>query len=129
VCAQQEHATPSVAIAEQRGLAGEAQQLVARIPIFVKPGIADQVGVALRFLADRGAKIEIWNRKNKFGWTPFLIAEGHRPGNFKPSFETIAALHEVMLAAGVTPPVNTPPSVTEDRDDYRVEKANKTTGK
>jgi ankyrin repeat protein len=58
----------------------------------------------VQFLADKGAKIEIWNRKNKYGWTPLLIAEGHRPGNFKPSAETIAALQQVMLAAGVKPP-------------------------
>lgn len=38
----------------------------------------------VQFLADKGAKIEIWSRKNKYGWTPLLIAEGHRPGNFKP---------------------------------------------
>ena len=55
----------------------------------------------VQFLADNGAKIEVWNQKNKYGWTPLLIAEGHRPGNFKPSAETIAALHRVMLAAGV----------------------------
>ncbi len=58
----------------------------------------------VRFLADRGAKIEVWNRKNKYGWTPLLIAEGFRVGNFKPSAETIAALRDVMLAAGVSPP-------------------------
>jgi hypothetical protein len=58
----------------------------------------------VQFLADKGAKIEIWNRTNKYGWAPLSIAEGHRPGNFKPSFETIAALHQVMLKEGVTPP-------------------------
>src|SRR3989441_149406 len=57
----------------------------------------------VQLLADKGAKIEVWNRKNKYGWTPLSIAEGHRPGNFKPSFETIAALHQVMRAAGITP--------------------------
>ena len=62
----------------------------------------------VQFLADNGAKIDIWNRKNKYGWTPLLIAEGHRPGNFKPSFETIAAIHQVMIVAGVTPPPPTP---------------------
>lgn len=46
--------------------------------------------------------------ENKSGWTPLLIAEGFRPGNFTPSAETIAALHRVMLAAGVPPP---PPTV------------------
>ena len=58
----------------------------------------------IQFLADHGAKPEVWNRKNKSGWTPLMIAEGHRPGNFKPSQETIEALHKVMLAAGVKPP-------------------------
>ena len=38
------------------------------------------------------------------GWTPLRIAEDYRVGNFKPFAETIAALHQVMLAAGVTPP-------------------------
>ena len=42
----------------------------------------------VQLLADKGAKIEVWNRKNKYGWTPLSIAEGHRPGNFKPSPET-----------------------------------------
>jgi ankyrin repeat protein len=58
----------------------------------------------VEFLAGNGAKIDTWNRKNKYGWTPLMIAEGHRPGNFKPSAETIAALQRVMLAAGVSPP-------------------------
>jgi ankyrin repeat protein len=56
---------------------------------------------AVKFLADKGAKIEIWNRKNKQGWTPLIIAEGHRFGNFKPSPETEAMLRQVMSAAGV----------------------------
>jgi uncharacterized protein len=55
-----------------------------------------------QLLADKGAKIEVWNRKNKFGWTPLAIAEGHRPGNFKPSPETFAALQRVLLVAGTT---------------------------
>jgi ankyrin repeat protein len=72
----------------------------------------------VHFLADKGAKIEIWNRKNKYGWTPLLIAEGHRPGNFKPSAETIAAIHQVMLAAGVTPPPPSPAPGTERKEAY-----------
>jgi ankyrin repeat protein len=64
----------------------------------------------VQFLADKGAKIEVWNQKNKYEWTPLLIAEGYRPGNFKPSAETIAALHRVMLAAGVTPPPKPAPN-------------------
>jgi len=58
----------------------------------------------VKFLASKGAKIDVWNRDNKFGWTPLAIAAGYRFGNFKPSAETEAALREVMIAAGVTPP-------------------------
>lgn len=78
----------------------------------------------VQFLADKGAKIEIWNRKNKYGWTPLLIAEGHRPGNFKPSAETIAALHHVMRAAGVSPPT-TAPVAADTREAYPAEAAKK----
>jgi ankyrin repeat protein len=56
----------------------------------------------VNYLAQNGAKIETWNTTNRWGWTPLRIAEGYRPGNFKPSFETIAALTEVMSAAGVS---------------------------
>jgi len=62
----------------------------------------------VQFLADHGAKVEVWNRKDKYGWTPLTIAEGFRPGNFKPSAETIEAIHRVMRAAGVTVPPPTP---------------------
>jgi ankyrin repeat protein len=58
----------------------------------------------VQFLAGKGARIEIWNRNNKFGWTPLAIAVGYRFGNFKPSPDTEAALRDVMIAAGVTPP-------------------------
>jgi ankyrin repeat protein len=68
----------------------------------------------VRFLAEHGAKIDVWNRKNKWGWTPLRIAEGHRPGNFKPSAETVAAIHEVMLSAGVTPPQGGAPAAGKE---------------
>jgi ankyrin repeat protein len=55
----------------------------------------------VQYLAQNGAKIETWNTTNRWGWTPLRIAEGYRPGNFKPSYETVAALKEVMSAAGV----------------------------
>jgi ankyrin repeat protein len=59
---------------------------------------------AVRFLAAKGAKIDIWNKDDKFGWTPLAIAVGYRFGNFKPSPPTEAAIREAMMAAGVTPP-------------------------
>lgn len=55
----------------------------------------------VQFLADHGARIEVWNRKNRYGWTPLLLAQGHRPGNFKPSLETVDAVQRLMTAAGV----------------------------
>ena len=58
----------------------------------------------VKLLAARGNKIELWNKPNRFGWTPLAIAVGYRFGNFKPSADTEAAVREVMIAAGVTPP-------------------------
>ena len=58
----------------------------------------------VQFLADHGAKIEVWNRKNKYGWTPMTIAEGYRVGNFRPSPETVAALQRAMIAQHVAIP-------------------------
>jgi len=58
----------------------------------------------VKFLAQKGAKIGVWNKPDKFGWTPLAIAVGYRFGNFKPSPETEKAVREVMIAAGVTPP-------------------------
>ncbi len=76
----------------------------------------------VRLLAERGAKIEVWNTKNRHGWTPLIIAEGFRPGNFKPSVETVAAIHGVMKANGVTPPPPTPrPDPAKDRKGYETD--------
>jgi ankyrin repeat protein len=58
----------------------------------------------VKFLAAKGANIDVWNKNDRFGWTPLAIAVGYRFGNFKPSPETEAALRAVMIAAGVTPP-------------------------
>jgi ankyrin repeat protein len=71
---------------------------------------------AIEFLAAHGAKIETWNRENKRGWTPLTIAEGYRFGNYKPSPETVAAIHRVMKASGVPipPPYNPAKKVNSD---------------
>jgi uncharacterized protein len=78
----------------------------------------------VQLLADKGARIEVWNRANKTGLTPLVIAEGYRPGlNFRPSPETVAALHRVMLAAGVTPPkITGPPAPTKSGYDDKKNK-------
>jgi ankyrin repeat protein len=67
----------------------------------------------IKLLDAKGAKLEVWNTRNKRGWTPLLIAEGHRYGNFKPGFSTIAAFHDVMKAHGLTPPPPTPPAAVK----------------
>lgn len=55
------------------------------------------------YLMEKGAKIEIWNRKNKLGWTPLRIATGvHRAMNLRSSPKTAAALRQFMVAAGVS---------------------------
>jgi len=58
----------------------------------------------VKLLASKGAKIAVWNKEDRFGWTPLAIAVGYRFGNFKPSPETETAVREVMIAAGITPP-------------------------
>ena len=56
----------------------------------------------VQLLADKQADPEIWKEKNNLGLTPLFIAEGYRPGNFKPGPATIEALQRVMLAAGLS---------------------------
>lgn len=70
----------------------------------------------VQFLADSGAKVEVWNQENKFGSTPLMLAQGYRPGNFKPSFETIDAIQRVMLAAGAAIPTNATPALLRNSD-------------
>lgn len=68
-------------------------------------GAAYQEWAALaQFLDEHGAEIRIWNCKNKCGWTPLMVAHGHRPGNFRPSPHTIVAFEKLMRAKGVEPP-------------------------
>ena len=61
-----------------------------------------------QYLHEQGADIEIWNTNNDFGWTPLLIAEGYRPGNFKTSFVTVDVITEIMLSQGAKIPIARP---------------------
>jgi uncharacterized protein len=69
-------------------------------------------------LVDRGASMAIWNKENRWGWTPLVIATGYRPGNFRPEPDTLAALHKTMLAQGVTPPRDPKPGKGVKAKDY-----------
>jgi ankyrin repeat protein len=113
-----EHSTPLMAAAgvgclapgEEAGTEPEALEAVAlTVELGNDVNVVDENGETamhgaayknfpkvVQLLADKGAKVEVWNRKNKYGWTPLSIAEGHRVGNFKPSPDTIAALLRVM---------------------------------
>lgn len=70
----------------------------------------------VEFLASKGAKIDVWNRKNKHGWSPLTIAQGYRFGNFKPSPDTVAAFGRVMSAAGVKIESAPAPVITGNSD-------------
>ena len=51
----------------------------------------------VRYLAEKGARIEVWNRPNSKGWTPLKITEGVQRGmNIVSSAPTAAVIREVM---------------------------------
>jgi ankyrin repeat protein len=59
----------------------------------------------VKYLAESGADINVWIKPSKDGRMPLWIAQGYRGGgNFKPSFETVAAIKELIIAEGITPP-------------------------
>ncbi len=69
---------------------------------------------SIKLLADKGARIEVWNRENKYGSTPLAIAVGYRrPRSFRPQPKAEAAIREVMIAAGVTPPEEVTPKTQQ----------------
>jgi ankyrin repeat protein len=51
----------------------------------------------VRFLAEKGAKVDVWNQPNKKGWTPLKIAEGVQRGmNIVSSAPTAAMIRQVL---------------------------------
>src|SRR5260370_23721602 len=60
-----------------------------------------QVPAVAQFLIDKGAKIEVWNQKNKTGWTPLRMADGVViETTIRTSPPTPAILRQEMSAAG-----------------------------
>jgi ankyrin repeat protein len=58
----------------------------------------------VRYLAEKGAKMEVWNQPNKRGWTPLRIVEGIPVGmNIAGDAATRVAIREIMAAAGKKP--------------------------
>lgn len=89
--------------------AGTEQEALAAVRLLIEQGVDPNVvdknretamhGAAyasrprmVELLAAAGADPGVWNRKNRYGWTPLMIAQGHRHGNFQPSPETTAAV-------------------------------------
>ena len=58
----------------------------------------------IRHLTTRGAKADVWNQPNRWGWTPLIIAHGYREGNFRPDVATIVCLEEQLRSAGLPIP-------------------------
>ncbi|MEM7014604.1 MAG: ankyrin repeat domain-containing protein, partial [Verrucomicrobiota bacterium] len=63
------------------------------------------------YLDEQGADVEIWHQRNKRGSTPYLIAAGYRPGNFKPSYETMDAFIAALARHGVEPTEESPKQI------------------
>jgi hypothetical protein len=63
-----------------------------------------EVPSVAQFLIDHGAKVDIWNTKNKTGWTPLRIADGviRGGGAVRSSAAVAAVLRKSMSAAGVS---------------------------
>jgi ankyrin repeat protein len=86
-----------------------------------------QLPLVVQLLADNGAKIEIWNQKNKSGWTPLRIAAGvFRTANFRFSDPTADALRKIMTAAGVSTDL-APGSEVQTADELKRDRLNRLT--
>ena len=70
------------------------------------------IPAVVHYLDSVGHDIKVWNKPNRNKRTPLLIAEGYRPGNFKPCFRTVEAITKVMLSHGVKPPTGPKPKHT-----------------
>ena len=70
------------------------------------------IPAVVQYLDRVGHDIGVWNTLNRNKRTPLLIAEGYRPGNFKPCFRTVEAITKVMFSHGVKPPTGPKPKHT-----------------
>ena len=62
-----------------------------------------QLPDVVKYLDEKGAKVDVWNKNNVSGWTPLRIAVGvHRGMNFRFHVPTANALREIMVRANVS---------------------------
>jgi ankyrin repeat protein len=52
------------------------------------------------FLYERGLTASVWDHKDEFGWSPFDISDGKRPGSVKPNPEVRQALTKALENKG-----------------------------
>lgn len=57
----------------------------------------------IAYLDAQDADAKVWHQRNRRGSTPYLIAAGYRPGNFKPSKETMVAISDALARHGIEP--------------------------
>jgi ankyrin repeat protein len=55
------------------------------------------IPAVVRVLAEHGARPDVWNQKNDYGWTPLMIAQGvRRQNNVHSSPETAAVIRDLL---------------------------------
>ena len=73
----------------------------------------------VKFLAARGASVELWNRPNRYGSTPLMIASGYQGSRtIRPSPRAAAAIREAMIEAGLSPGVTPVTEATAAKNVY-----------
>jgi ankyrin repeat protein len=99
-----------VAVGEEPGTEEEVNEAIKLFTgLGIDPNVVDKNGEtamhgaayrtfpkAVACLSECGADPKIWNKENKYGWTPLEIAHGNRPGSVKPSPETIRAIEQAL---------------------------------
>lgn len=102
-----------IAVGEEPGTPEEVDRAIEMlVELGIDPNVVDRnretamhgaalrtFPTAVRKLTSVGADPNVWNHKNKRGWTPLDIAGGKRPGSVKPSPPTIEALKEAIEAS------------------------------
>jgi uncharacterized protein len=71
----------------------------------VMHGVAYKLALSsIQFLVEKGARIEVWNKENKLGWTPLRIVQGivQRDNNTRPSSPPMVA--EFLRVMGTNAP-------------------------
>ena len=59
----------------------------------------------VQFLADKGARLEVWNQQNNKEWTPLQIAQGvYRTGSIRAAPQTVPVLRQLLGTAATAQP-------------------------